>query len=173
MRGVHGAHPETAIVPYLHGDLRSPEREQVAAHVAACADCRRVAERHREVLDALAASRPEAPAVHWDRYRAELSARLEARRGDRRPAMCDWRAWRPIPLALSAALVGVLIFLATGSGVHRSTVATFSPVEETVLGDRLDLLRHYAVLEQLDLLEDLDVIRHLDRLPGARRGSRG
>lgn len=168
-------HPETAIVPYLTGDLASPEREQVAEHVGSCAECRRVADAFRATLDGLAASRPEPPPLHRGPYRVELREKLDRRLG-RRERTAAWRWWRPIPVALSAALVGVLVYLAVGTNLHPPRVAELSPtaelssVEETLIGGRLELLRQYSLLEQLELLEDLDVIRNLDRLPAVREG---
>jgi len=169
MADVMDRHPETALVPYVEGQLRSPERDEIARHVAACPRCHRIAENHRALLEELRASRLEPPAVDWSQYERELRAKLRAR--SQRHVALHWRAWRPVPLAFAAMLVGVLVFLATGSGLRPpSQVTELTPVEETILGDRLDLLRHYSMLEQLDLLEDLEIIRNLDRLPRVRRG---
>lgn len=157
-------HAETAIVPYLRGELDDAERRAVEAHLAACADCRAVADDFSAVLATLAAE-PEPPAVHWGAYRAELRGKLDARRGRRTTAA----RWWPVSLALSGALAGVLVFVAFDTGREPRT-AEMTPVEEAVIGGRLDLLRQYSVVERLDLLEDLEVIRHLDGLEPVKEG---
>ena len=76
-----------------------------------------------------------------------------------------------MPLALSAALAGVLLLLSVQGGFHQKTIKTdLIAFEEQVLGRRLDLLRRYEVVERLDLLEDFDVIQHLDGLSPTRKG---
>ncbi len=120
-------------------------------------------ERYRDVLDTLARTAPTPPEVPWGRWRAELRAKLEARRR---------RAWwrRPVPLALSAGLAGALLVLAVWGGRENGTGTDLAAVEETVLGGRLGLLQTYPVVERLDLLEELDVIHNLDRLAAGRQG---
>ena len=121
-------------------------------------------EKDRDIVDDLARSIPAPPEVHWGRYRAELSEKLEARR--RR------RAWwpRPVPLALSAGLAGVLLFFAIWGGQQNGTGFDLGTLEEAIIGGRLGLLQQYRVVERLDLLEELDVIRNLDRLTATREG---
>ena len=150
-------HPERAIIPYLRGDLEDAERNRVAGHLAACPECRAASESFRELLGDLAASRPPPP-VDWARYRAELRTRLEARTQPRR-----WSWWQPVPLVASAALAGVLIFLAVGD-LHHPKPVDLSALEEALLGHRLEIAQQHALLERLDLLEDLDVIRNLGPL---------
>jgi hypothetical protein len=118
----------------------------------------------RDILDALARTAPTPPDVHWGRYRAELREKLETRR--------QRRAWwrRPVPLALSASLAGVLLFFAVWGGRENGTGMDLVTLEEAILGGRLGLLQQYAVVERLDLLEELDVIRNLDPLAAGRRG---
>ena len=117
-------------------------------------------------MDDLARSAPPAPAVHWGRYRAEVRERIERR--TRRPAEA-WRWWlRPVPTALAAAVIGVLVMVAVRGGSHRVMVKPEAVAfEEIMLGRRLGLLERYEVLERLDLFEDLDVIQHLDGLSTA------
>lgn len=158
-------HDVTAIVPYLRGELGDAERREVEAHLAACADCRAVAEDFSAVLATLAAA-PEPPAVHWGAYRAELREKLDRRRGRRTTAA----RWWPVSLALSGALAGVLVFFTMQGGEREPRVAELGPVDEVVIGGRLDLLRQYSVVERLDLLEDLEVIRHLDGLEPVKEG---
>ncbi len=162
-------HPEREIIPYLRGELTAPDRERIDAHLKICADCRRLAETNRRLLENLERSVPAAPEIHWGRYRAELRDKVEQRTGRARGA---WRGWlRPAPLALSAALAGVLLLLSVQGAFHHKTVKTdLIAFEEQVLGRRLDLLRRYEVVERLDLLEDFDVIQHLDGLSPTREG---
>lgn len=156
-------HDETAIVPYLRGELGPDEARAVATHLAACADCRRTADDFGALMQALGAA-ATAPVPDWGRYRAELRGRLE-RRTRRTPPR-----WTPAPLVLSGALAAVLLFLAVGIEPRPPRVADFGTAEEAVIGEHLDLLRQYSVVERLDLLEDLDVIRDLDRLDPVTQG---
>ena len=156
-------HPETELIPFLRGELAPADHERVAAHVAACAECRNAIEESRLVLDALAARR--APAEpDWGRYQAELRARIAA--GPQR------RWWtRPVPtLAVAAVLsVGILAGVRGLQLVSEERRPTDMLVfEESTLGAQLPLLREYRVVERLDMLEDLDVIRQLDGPNGAR-----
>jgi hypothetical protein len=125
-------------------------------------------EQFRDLLGDLARAVERPPDVHWSRYRAELREKLDARLERRR---VWWR--RPVPLALSASLAGVLVvasLVALQSGRQSGTGADLAAVEEATIGDRLELLQQYRVVEQLDLLEEFDVIRDLDRLTAERTG---
>lgn len=158
-------HDETAIVPYLRGELGDAERRDVEAHLAACAGCRAVADDFSAVLATLAAE-PEPAPLHWGAYRAELRGKLDQRRGRRTtPAR-----WWPVSLALSGALAGVLVFFAMSDVAREPRMAEMTRVEEAVIGGRLDLLRQYSVVDRLDLLEDLEVIRDLDGLEPVKEG---
>ena len=127
----------------------------MAAHLEACADCRRAADDGRAVLAALASATAAPPPVDWGRYGAELRARVQT---------SPRRAWwaRPVPAVLAGGVVAAALLLAV-QGLSRRPVELAS-VEETMLGARLPLLQQYRVVERLDLLEDLDAIRQLDRL---------
>ena len=118
----------------------------------------------REVLDTLATSAPTPPPVEWFRYRAELRAKIESRRPSRQRS---W--WHPAPLAASAALAGVLVFLAVGD-LHQARPVDMIAVEEAAFGQRLDVVSQQALLERLDLLEDLEVIRNLGPLAANQEG---
>lgn len=157
-------HPDTDLVPYLRGELPPADRERVARHLEDCPDCRRDTVELRGLLGDLARSVVQPPALNWTRYRAELGEKLEARRGRR----AWWR--RPMPLALSAGLAGVLLFFAVWGGRQNGTGVDLLTLEETVIGGRLGLLQQFAVVERLDLLEELDVIGNLDRLAVERPG---
>ncbi len=155
-------HPEIELIPFLRGELAPADRARVAAHVAACEECRRATEESRAVLAALAARQPAAPPVDWGDYQAELRGRVEARPRRR------WYA-RPVPTVAAAFVIAATVLLGV-RGVQQLTErpgADIVALEETALGTQLPLLREYPVVERLDMLEDLEVIRHLDRL-GAR-----
>lgn len=114
----------------------------------------------RDLLSRAVAAGPRPPEPRWGEYRAELRARLAARRslGGR---LGRWWA-RPAPIAVSLALATALLLFVWQSVERRPDLAA---VDETVLGARIGLIEHYQVVERLDLLEDLDVIRQLDRVP--------
>jgi len=154
-------HPETELIEFIRGELVGPVHERVALHLEACSDCRKVRDDFRDTLETLRGSAPEPPAVHWARYRAELSRKLEERSSER-----GWWHW-PVPLALSAGLASVLVFLAMQGGnpfPDRPGVVAV----ETVIAPRLELLRNYRVVERLDLLEDFDILRGLEGPTGRR-----
>jgi hypothetical protein len=156
-------HPEAELIPFLRGELAGPDQDRVAAHVAACPECRQATEESRAVLAALAA-RQAPPPIDWGRYRADLRARL-ARRGHR-----PWWA-RPVPTLAGAAALAAAVLVGV-LGLERLTderrPVEVVALEETALGARLPLLREYPVVERLDLLEDLEVIRQLDRVDWGR-----
>ena len=116
------------------------------------------------LLGDLAASAPTPPPVDWARYRAELRDKLVARTEPRRRF---W--WHPVPIVASAALAGMLIFLAIGD-LHHAKPGDLATVDEALLGRRLEVVQQHAVLERLELLEDLEVIRNLDPLAISRDG---
>lgn len=157
-------HPETELIPFLRGELAPADHDRVAAHVAACEECRRATEESRTVLQALAARRAAPPALDWGRYQAEVRARIAG--GPRR----RWWA-RPVPAVAVAAVLSLGILVGV-RGVQRVTderrPAEIVAMDETALGAQLPLLREYRVVERLDMLEDLEVIHQLDRLGGAR-----
>jgi anti-sigma factor RsiW len=150
-------HPETELIAFVRGELSPAEQARVAAHLDACADCRRAADESRSLLQALAASVPPPPALDWARYQADLRARVGGRRA-------WWR--RPVPTMLAAGFATALVVFVV-HGLQRTPTDVVT-VEETMLGARLPLLQQYQVVERLDMLEDLDAIRQLDRLGGAR-----
>jgi anti-sigma factor RsiW len=153
-------HPDTDLTGYVTDALPPAGRARVAAHLDACADCRRAVEEARTVLANLAAGVPAPPPIDWGRYRADLRARVQA--GPR-------RAWwaRPMPAVLAAGVATAVLLLAV-HGLDRRP-GELAAVEETMLGASLPLLQQYRVVERLDLLEDLEAIRHLDRLGAGGR----
>jgi anti-sigma factor RsiW len=156
-------HPGPELAAYASGDVGADERARIDAHLVDCAACRATVADFRGLLDELAATSPAMPDVAWPRYRAEVRARLAARRP-------SWRGrWlRPLPAAAAAAVAAaaVVIVYAVLPGSRPDLVA----IEDAGLAGRLPLIDHYQVVEQLDLLEDLDVIRDLDRLAPTREG---
>ncbi len=159
-------HPETELIAFVRGELVGPAYDRLARHLESCAACRATRDDVRGALDALRSSVPEPPTVHWARYRAELRQKLEARQ--ERAAARAWWHW-PVPLALSAGLTAVLLFLAVHGGFRpeRGTVMVF---EEAAIAPKLELLRNYRLVERLDLLEDFDILRSLES-PAGRRES--
>lgn len=157
-------HPDTDLVPYLRGELPPAERERVARHLEECPDCKQDTELLRDLLGNLAHAIGEPPEISWPRYRAELRAKLEARR-----ALVPW--WRrPIPLALSASLAGALLLVAVWGGRELSKSPDTIGPEEVAIGSELGLLQEIRTVERLDLLEDFEVINNLDRLASERQG---
>ena len=157
-------HPDTDLVPYLRGELPPAERERVARHLEECPDCKQDTELLRDLLGNLAHAIGEPPEISWPRYRAELRAKLEARR-----ALVPW--WRrPMPLALSASLAGALLFVAVWGGRELTKRPDAIGPEEVAIGSELGLLQEIRTVERLDLLEDFEVITNLDRLASERQG---
>ncbi|HKQ67296.1 MAG TPA: zf-HC2 domain-containing protein [Methylomirabilota bacterium] len=157
-------HPDTDLVPYLRGELPPAERERVARHLEECPDCKQDTELLRDLLGNLAHAIGEPPEISWPRYRAELRAKLEARR-----ALVPW--WRrPMPLALSASLAGALLFVAVWGGRELTKSPDAIGPEEVAIGSELGLLEEIRTVERLDLLEDFEVINNLDRLASERQG---
>jgi anti-sigma factor RsiW len=157
-------HPETELIALLRGELVGPARDRVERHLGSCPACREARDDFRRTLAMLERSGPEPPPLRGARYRAELREKLEARR--QRSAAPAWWRW-PFPLALSAGLAGMLVFLAVHRGVPPAERAEVLPSEEAAIARRLDLLRNYQLVERLDLLEDFDILRNLDS-PGRR-----
>jgi anti-sigma factor RsiW len=157
-------HPDTDLVPYLRGELPPAERERVARHLEECPDCKQDTELLRDLLGNLAHAIGEPPEISWPRYRAELRAKLEARR-----ALVPW--WRrPMPLALSASLAGALLLVAVWGGRELSKSPDAIGPEELAIGSELGLLQEIRTVERLDLLEDFEVISNLDSLASERQG---
>jgi anti-sigma factor RsiW len=157
-------HPETALVPYLRGELTGGERERVARHLEQCARCRESAESFGSLLAELSSRVDELPAPEWTAYRAQLRRKLAARL--ERP-----RWWRPVQwaaLGAGAALAALMVWvIAVGRPQATAPIDQFAAEPDVEIAD-VGLLRNYGVIQHLDLLENYDVIEHLDQLgPGA------
>jgi anti-sigma factor RsiW len=160
------AHPEAELVAYVAGELTPAARSAVEAHLAACADCRRERAALAATVAELRRSVPAPPPLAWGRYQAEVRARVTG--GGRGRAR---RRVAPVSLALSGALAAGLLLMAAGLGERNGRPpADLAVAEEMAIGGRLELLRQYPVVEQLDLYENLEVIRRLDELAPTRGG---
>jgi len=153
-------HPEKELVAFV-----GRAHDRVARHLAACPTCRAERDDFRSALDGLRDSVPAPPPVHWARYRAELRAKFEARR--ERAGTRGWWRW-PVPLALSAGLAGILLFLAAHGGFRAAERRDAMAFDEAAIASRLELLRNYQLVERLDLLEDFDILRSLNGASGRR-----
>lgn len=151
-------HPETALVPYVKGELAPAERAGVAAHLEGCDRCRVAVADVRAVLDALTPV-PAPSEPHWGRYGAELRARLAA--GARAPRW--WR--RPLPIAVSVGLAAALLLFTLWPTPVERPATNLTQIEEAALGARLDMIAHYEVVSRLDMLDAMDEIRQLDVVP--------
>lgn len=138
-----GQHPERDLIAYVRGELAADARRRVAAHLADCRACRATVEELSAVVAAVAAA-PAPPAPAWGRYRADLAARVAARRGRRR-----WTV-RLAPLAVAGALAAVLL-----------TLTLSGPAKVDLQSDAIAVL---------DLMDNLEVIDNLDRLPATPEG---
>jgi len=154
-------HPETALVPFIRGELAGTERDNIAQHLERCEQCRESAESFRSLLADLATRLDELPTPEWGVYRAQLRRKLAARNQPRE------RMWRPAfgwaGLVAAAAAAALALWFVV-PGFHPS-----APSEDQLAFEQPDvvdvgLLRNYAVVQRLDLLENYDVIDHLDEL---------
>ncbi|MFZ1119928.1 MAG: zf-HC2 domain-containing protein [Candidatus Binataceae bacterium] len=169
-------HPETALVPYLRGELSGEEQTSVARHLEGCASCREAAEGAASAMRELARRVEDLSAPDLAIYRAELYRKLDARgelaaRGNAEP-----RSWRPRIVGLSLGALGaaaaalILIFvMRQGARVAPPPIDQLATQEGTMqeaamTGADVGLLRDYPMVEHLDLLENYDVIAHLDEV---------
>ena len=163
------SHVEDLLLAFLRDELGPAERRAVEDHVAACQACRRsLSELERLVAD-LRLSAP-APSIDWSVYRAELQDKLE-RRAAPPESRWSWR-FRPIPAALAAGLVAVLLYVGAPQFGRQGGPGSEDqvPVDNAVLASQLDLISRLDLVQRLDLLEDFDVIRRLDGLERTGEG---
>jgi len=166
-------HPETALVPYLRGELDRDEHSRVESHLETCARCRASIESSASMLREISEKVAQIPEPDWIRYRAQLRRRLAARREQPQ----TW--WRPEYSWMSLAAAGALaatIALTIAIRPTQQLGPTPPPVDQLALEDApadLGLLRDYPVVEHLDLLENYDEISNLDQLaPAASRNEK-
>ncbi len=160
-------HPETALVPFVRGELTGTERERVAGHLERCSQCRQEAESFRSLLVNVSGRLDELPTPDWGVYRAQLRRKLAERLEPRAPW---WRfdiGWAS--LATVAAAAAITLWLVIPRNQYTVPSAEQVAFEQPAGVVDVGLLRNYAVVERLDLLENYDVIEHLDQLKPASR----
>ncbi|HYA34742.1 MAG TPA: zf-HC2 domain-containing protein [Candidatus Binataceae bacterium] len=159
-------HPETALIPYLRGELDRDERSRVESHLQTCARCRASMESSASMLREISEKVAQIPEPDWTRYRAQLRIRLAARREQPQ----TW--WRPAYSWMSLAAAGAVAATIVATIAIRPTqqLGPTPPVDQLALEDApadLGLLRDYPVVEHLDLLENYDEISNLDQFAPA------
>jgi anti-sigma factor RsiW len=160
-------HPQTALIPYIRGQLAPDESEGVRLHLEGCAACRAETASLLATWEEVSARMEELPQPEWIAYRSELRRKLDARRCSRRRRR-RWMLGIASLTAAGAAAAATLLL------VVRPPTHALPPVEELALEQQLGsndlgLLRNYPVVERLDLLENYDVIEHLNELSPAPR----
>jgi anti-sigma factor RsiW len=178
-------HPDTALVPYVRGELTGEEGARVARHLEGCASCREAADSAAAAMRELALRVEAVPAPDAAIYRAELYRKLNARAeaGVRGNAGARWRQPRIVGFSLggfvAAAAALMLIFVThRGAWVAALPQVAVPPMDQlatqagtmqeaAMTGADVGLLRDYAMVERLDLLENYDVIAHLDQVSPA------
>ena len=173
-------HPETALVPYMRGELEGEERARVARHLEDCPSCRQAVGDAAAALGELVRRVEEIPPPDPVIYRAQLHRKLDARQragagGGAEPRW--WRRPRIVGLSIGAlgAVAAALLLIFTmhqGAGVapppldqlaaQDAAMQVGTMQEAAMTGADVGLLRDYPMVEHLDLLENYDVIAHLD-----------
>lgn len=165
---MNGAHVEELLIAHTRGELDAGERTRVADHLTGCRDCRAALDEFTRLLATLTQTAPPPPPIHWGAYRAELREKLDRRAG-RRGTFRGWML-RPLPAALAAGLVAVLLYVGIPGIGDRSGNGERAAMENAILAGRLDMISRLDLVQQLDLLEDFEVIGGLDRLPARGEG---
>ena len=155
-------HPETALIPYLRGELAGEEGERLRKHLQGCARCREELASAESVMKELAHRVAQIPEPDWAVYRNQLRRKLNARR--REPI----RRWRPglawASLATAAVATSAIVLAFALSPGPRPPAVDQLEVEGALADADIGLLREYPVVEHLELLENYDVIADLDQL---------
>ena len=164
-------HPQTLLVPYIRNELDGDELKLVADHLTECGECRHSVETFRQIARSLA-ELPPPPEIHWGAYRAELRRKL----AERETAggfgfLGAWRPRWPQLAILSTAVAAAIALFAVRGNFTSSPTGNNLAFQEALIGEQLDLIRTYPVVEKMDLLEDFDVIEHLDELSSSNDGS--
>jgi anti-sigma factor RsiW len=142
-------HIANLLQPYLDGALPPAEREQAAAHLAACALC-------REEHDLLAQARQLMAPLPSKDARAGFAATVALAARDKRVSpFAQWLRWSAGGLALAGAAAAAVV-LVTPTQVQRH--------DEMVLAQRLELLEDMTVMQNQEALEDLEVVVELHTL---------
>lgn len=97
---------------FLEGDLSSREQEEVAAHLASCAACRRERDELEELIRQAAELPEEVPPRRdlWPGIRERLAPRVETTRASNRHAAAA-RRWWPVLAAAAVLVVGFVVLL--------------------------------------------------------------
>jgi anti-sigma factor RsiW len=155
-------HPETALVPYLHGELSAEESARLRTHLKECARCQEELAAAEAVMQEVARRVEQIPEPDWTVYQYQLRRKLNARRGER------VRKWRPglawASLAAAAVATSAIVLALALSPGPRAPAVDQLEVEGELADADIGLLRAYPVVEHLDLLENYDVIENLDQL---------
>jgi predicted anti-sigma-YlaC factor YlaD len=153
-------HPETALIPYLRGEVSAAERDAVSRHLDECESCLAAAESYTRALRMLDSRVEDLQVPQWPAYRSELLAKLDARE----QARSRWR--RPVLgwATLAGASVAVTVIALT-LRLHTSPPTVEQLAAPAAMADAdIGLLRNYPVIERLDMLENYDVIENLDQV---------
>ena len=160
-------HPETALIPYLQGELSGDEKRQLEFHLEECARCRESIDSSASIIRGVVRSAENLAEPDWSVYRAQLRRKLVARE---QPQHRWWRpeiAWPLVTAGVATAAIAITLVFS-----HLSRPTALPPVDQLAMenamsGTDVDLLRNYQVVDHLDLLENYDVIEGLDQLPAA------
>src|SRR5271155_4236560 len=104
-------HPDTALVPFIRGELAAIERERVAGHLEGCLQCRQEAESLQSLLTELSVRIDELPTPNWTAYRAQLRRKLAARTQPRARWWSGSFGWASLAAAAATAAIAVWLFL--------------------------------------------------------------
>jgi anti-sigma factor RsiW len=143
-------HIANQLQAYLAGALPPEEREQAAAHLAACPAC-------REEHDLLTQARSLIPPLPAKDPRVGFAAKVAlAARDAQVSPFAQWLRWSLGGVALAGAAAVAVILATPVSHPHRG--------EEMMLAQRLDLYEDMAVMQNQEALEDLEVVEVLHTL---------
>lgn len=170
---MRATHPQTALIPFVRGELDEAEREQVAQHLAECAACLDEAAALGATMTQVGNVTTSMPMPSWPAYQAELWRKL----AEHEAAGMRW--WRPhfgwASMAMAGALAGVIaIVIVIAARMNQPTPLPHVDqlaIENEINGADLGLLRDYPVVAQLELLENYDVVEHLDEVAPADRNA--
>jgi hypothetical protein len=167
-------HPDTALVPFMRGELSGAERERIAGHLEGCAQCRQEAESFQSLLAELSGRLDELPTPDWSIYRAQLRDKLAERLQPRTPWWQLSFGWAGLAMGAAAAAIALWLVVPglRHGGSTQDQLALVQPQDQLALMQPMEvadvgLLRNYGVVERLDLLENYDVIEHLDEIKPA------
>jgi hypothetical protein len=119
-----------AIDELVDGTLAPPERAALEAHLAACPDCRRLADDFQRIRATASTLERKAPPAHvWTAIAAALGAEEETRRPGRSPARWRWMAVAAALLLVTAAVL-LALWTARPAPVERAGTGTPAPLAE-------------------------------------------